>query len=67
LGISAISVILDIVEIVLFARGALKPLLFLISNCVKLAIWLAWFILVVVAVLRSSGQGLNMIVSIVVL
>lgn len=49
IGISALTIIFNIVEIVLIARKRMPPALYLSSTCIKTAIWIAVFIVEVIA------------------
>jgi hypothetical protein len=60
---SGISLILDVAEIVLFARKRLGPVFHLVSACIKTAFWLFYFIVAVIGTIR--GGWLVMIIAII--
>ncbi|KAI1081956.1 hypothetical protein F5B20DRAFT_40800 [Whalleya microplaca] len=50
IGITSLTIILDIVEIVMIAKSRMPPALYLSSACVKTLIWVIIFVLNLVAV-----------------
>lgn len=65
-AVAAFSIILDVVEIIKYARHSLSPLFFLISNCIKMAIWTVYFVISLIGIIQGSG-GLGFFVALVLL
>ena len=59
--ICAVCVILDVTEIILFAKANLQPVTYLVFQCVKTTMWFIIFLITVVADVRdesvSGGAG----------
>ena len=53
---SCVCLILNVTEIILFARRVLKPLTYLVLQCVKTALWVIIF-LVVLALSVTGGSA----------
>lgn len=60
---SALSIILDIVAIALFARPELQAFMYLILQCIKTVFWKFALILDIVAAIRSEDVGLTFLCS----
>ena len=52
-------IFLDKAEIILFARGTLKPLLYLVFQCVKAALWFIIFMLTVLGAALWQGENIG--------
>lgn len=59
------SLLLDVIEIILFIAHRLKPLFYLISQVIKTTLWLVLFIIALVALVRDTGRyGRNAVLSV---
>ncbi|OQO07532.1 hypothetical protein B0A48_07229 [Cryoendolithus antarcticus] len=65
LGLSVVSIILNITEIVLYARKRLTPTIHLSSVCVKTVLWVFYFILTAIGAARGSGVGFILAIALV--
>ncbi|KAI1764717.1 hypothetical protein GGR53DRAFT_303967 [Hypoxylon sp. FL1150] len=65
LGLGLGTLLFDVAEIVLYARRRLNPALLLSSACVKTAVWLAYFIILVIGSASGSVSVLDLILALV--
>lgn len=49
IGISAFTIVVNVIEIILFARKRLSPVVAVVINSVTTVIWLAMFVILVLA------------------
>ena len=54
-----ICIFLDKAEIILFVRGTLKPLIYLVFQCVKAALWFIVFLLTVLGAAVWTGEDVG--------
>lgn len=64
LSLTAVPLVFNIVEVILFARHALKPLVYLVFNCIKSVIWL-FFLIFAILDLMDGGSILGLILEII--
>ncbi|KAI9749052.1 MAG: ubiquinone biosynthesis monooxygenase Coq7 [Chaenotheca gracillima] len=65
--IAAICMILDVTQIILFAKNKLSPLAYLIMNCVTSTIWTIIALIGIVGESIARGGGVATVVSIIIL
>ena len=53
--ICVVCIILDVTEIILFARGTLQPITYLVFQCVKTTLWVIIFLVAVTVSVRDEG------------
>ncbi|CAD6592440.1 MAG: hypothetical protein ASARMPREDX12_006088 [Alectoria sarmentosa] len=53
--ICAVCIILDVTEIILFARGTLQPITYLVLQCVKTTLWFIIFLIAAVGGVREES------------
>lgn len=67
IGISALTLVLNGVEIILFARKRLSPVIAVVVNCITTAIWLGMLLLLALAAVEGGTSVFSWIVIIVAL
>ena len=67
LSIAIFMVILDIAEIVLFAKRKLKPISFLVLQCIKCLISAVFFALTVIEVARIGSSIIDIVTALLLL
>ncbi|OTB02686.1 hypothetical protein M426DRAFT_322444 [Hypoxylon sp. CI-4A] len=64
LALSLATIIVDLAEIVLFAKRRLNPILLLSLACIKTTVWLAYFIVCVVSAANKAINPPNLVLSV---
>ena len=61
------TIILDLVEVMLFVRNMLKPVSNIVMQCVKSTIWTVWFVLTIAGAAEGNANGLGIFLALVLL